>query len=167
MDQALQELIDKQAIRAVVLTYCRGIDRLDFDLVRSAYHPDAIDHHTGFDGTIDEYIAWATTKLSAIGGTMHHIGNHLVELHGDHAISEAYSMSTHWGARRHRNDQLHQWCAVHRPHGAARRPLGDQGEMGRTRVDSLGRGPLRQPRRAWSAWASRCLGSADSITTNP
>ena len=47
--------------------------------------------------TIDEYIAWATTKLSAIGGTMHHIGNHLVELHGDHAISEAYSMSTHWG----------------------------------------------------------------------
>ncbi|BBE47977.1 MULTISPECIES: nuclear transport factor 2 family protein [Rhodococcus] len=97
MDQALQDLIDKQAIREVVLTYCRGIDRLDFDLVRSAYHPDAIDHHTGFDGTIDEYIAWATTKLSAIGGTMHHIGNHLVELHGDHAISEAYSMSTHWG----------------------------------------------------------------------
>lgn len=97
MDRALQDLIDKQAIREVVLTYCRGIDRLDFDLVRSAYHPDAIDHHTGFDGNIDEYIAWVTPKLSAIGGTMHHIGNHLVELHGDHAISEAYSMSTHWG----------------------------------------------------------------------
>ncbi|MER2157629.1 nuclear transport factor 2 family protein, partial [Rhodococcus sp. (in: high G+C Gram-positive bacteria)] len=42
MDRALQDLIDKQAIREVVLTYCRGIDRLDFDLVRSAYHPDAI-----------------------------------------------------------------------------------------------------------------------------
>lgn len=96
MDRALQDLIDKQAIREVVLTYCRGIDRLDFDLVRSAYHPDAIDHHTGFDGNIDEYIAWVTPKLSAIGGTMHHIGNHLVELHGDQAISEAYSMSTHW-----------------------------------------------------------------------
>ncbi len=67
MDRALQDLIDKQAIREVVLTYCRGIDRLDFDLVRSAYHPDAIDHHTGFDGNIDEYIAWVTPKLSAIG----------------------------------------------------------------------------------------------------
>ena len=30
MDRALQDLIDKQAIREVVLTYCRGIDRLDF-----------------------------------------------------------------------------------------------------------------------------------------
>ncbi|MDN5546610.1 MAG: nuclear transport factor 2 family protein, partial [Rhodococcus sp. (in: high G+C Gram-positive bacteria)] len=85
MDRALQDLIDKQAIREVVLTYCRGIDRLDFDLVRSAYHPDAIDHHTGFDGNIDEYIAWVTPKLSAIGCTMHHIGNHLVERHGDQA----------------------------------------------------------------------------------
>ena len=97
MDQSLQDLLDKQAIREVVMTYARGIDRLDFDLVRSAYHPDAIDHHTGFEGNIDEYIAWVKPKLSVIGGTMHHIGNHLVELHGDHAISEAYSMSTHWG----------------------------------------------------------------------
>ena len=97
MDRTRQELLDKQAICEVVLTYCRGIDRLDFDLVRSAYHPDAIDHHTGFDGNIEEYIAWVTPKLTAIGGTMHHIGNHLVELHGDDAISEAYSTATHWG----------------------------------------------------------------------
>lgn len=98
MTDALQELLHKQAIYEVVLRYCRGIDRLDFDLVRAAYHPDGIDHHTGFDGTVDEFIEWVRPKLRTLGGTMHHIGNRLVELHGDRAISESYSTAAHWGA---------------------------------------------------------------------
>lgn len=98
MADALEKLLHKQAIYEVVMRYCRGIDRLDFDLLRSAYHPDGIDHHTGFDGTVDEFIAWLGPKLPALGGTMHHIGNHLVELHGDLAISESYCMATHWSA---------------------------------------------------------------------
>lgn len=89
---------DRQQIREVVLRYCRGIDRLQFDLVRAAFHPDGIDHHTGFDGTVDEYLAWVEPKLRARdGGTMHLIGNHLVDLYGDEAISEAYGTSVHWG----------------------------------------------------------------------
>lgn len=96
-DTAIAELLDKQAIYEVVMRYCRGIDRLDFDLVRDAYHPDAIDHHTGFDGNVDDFITWVEPKLRAIGGTMHHIGNHLVELHGDFAVSESYSTAAHWG----------------------------------------------------------------------
>ncbi|MDG3011664.1 nuclear transport factor 2 family protein [Rhodococcus sp. D2-41] len=92
-----RELLDRQAIHDVVLRYCRGIDRLDFDLVRSCYHPDAIDHHTGFDGSVDDYIAWVRPKLETLGGTMHHVGNHLVELFGDVAIAETYSMNVHWG----------------------------------------------------------------------
>ncbi|MFD6860349.1 nuclear transport factor 2 family protein [Rhodococcus sp. NPDC060086] len=95
--RALQDLLDKQDIREVVLRYCRGIDRLDFDLVRDCYHLDGIDHHTGFDGNVDEYIAWVKPRLELLGGTMHHVGNHLVELFGDVAISEAYSTNTHWG----------------------------------------------------------------------
>ena len=94
---ALDELLDKQAIYEVVMRYCRGIDRLDFDLVRGAYHPDGIDHHTGFDGGVEEYIAWVRPKLELLGGTMHHVGNHLVELYDDCAISESYSTNVHWG----------------------------------------------------------------------
>lgn len=91
------ELLVRQRIHEVVLRYCRGVDRLDFDLVRSAYHPDGVDHHTGFDGTVDEYIAWVSAALVRFRGTMHLLGNHLVELRGDHAIAETYGMSTHWG----------------------------------------------------------------------
>ena len=42
-DSQLQELLDKQALYEVVARYCRGVDRADEELVRSAYHPDAIE----------------------------------------------------------------------------------------------------------------------------
>lgn len=95
--RALRELLDRQQIHDVVLRYCRGIDRLDFDLVRSCYHPDGIDHHTGFDGTVDEYVAWVQPRLELLGGTMHQVGNHRVDLFGDTAVSETYSTNVHWG----------------------------------------------------------------------
>ncbi|MEV5647338.1 nuclear transport factor 2 family protein [Nocardia sp. NPDC052254] len=98
MDEARSEWSDRRQIHDVVLRYCRGIDRLDFDLVRSAYHPDAVDHHTGFDGTVDDYLAWVEPKLRArTGATMHIVANHLVDLFGDTAISETYGTSVHWG----------------------------------------------------------------------
>jgi hypothetical protein len=93
----LRELADKQAIREAVLRYCRGIDRLDLDLVRSTYHPDGIDHHTGFDGTVDEFVAWVGPALRHLDGTMHVVGNHLAEVVGDVAVAETYGTAVHWG----------------------------------------------------------------------
>lgn len=94
---AVEDLLDKQAIGEVVLGYCRGIDRLDLDLVRSAYHCDGVDHHTGFDGTIDEYLVWVADALRRLAGTMHLVGNQLIELHGEVALSETYGTAVHWG----------------------------------------------------------------------
>lgn len=88
---------DREQIHRVVLQYCRGIDRLDMELVRAAYHPGGVDHHTGFDGTVDEYIEWVSAALRRLDGTMHIVGNHLVELHGDAAVAETYGTAVHWG----------------------------------------------------------------------
>jgi SnoaL-like domain len=90
-------LVDKQEIAEVVLRYCRGVDRLDFELVRSCYHDDAVDHHTGFDGDADSYVAWLRQLLPRLSGTMHLIGNLLVEVDGDRARSESYGTAHHWG----------------------------------------------------------------------
>ncbi|MEU6660333.1 nuclear transport factor 2 family protein [Streptomyces sp. NPDC046821] len=94
------ELSDRQQIHDVVLRYCRGIDRLDLDLVRSAYHPDGVDHHTGFSGPVDAYVAWVEPLLRRFDGTQHIIGNHYVELFGDgdHAVAETYGTAVHWGS---------------------------------------------------------------------
>jgi len=66
-------------IRRVLLRYVRGIDRLDLDLVRGCYHPDATDAHGSFGGTVDEFVVWVERVLRRYDATMHVLGNPLVE----------------------------------------------------------------------------------------
>jgi hypothetical protein len=41
------------------MTYSRGIDRLDRELLMSVYHEDAIDDHGVFVGNREEFADWA------------------------------------------------------------------------------------------------------------
>lgn len=95
-DPAIQELLDKQAIREAVMRYCRGVDRCDADLIRSAYHPDARDEqaaatHTG--ETIGRYLAGALPKIMA--ATNHNVGTQNIEIDGDQAAVETYMQGNH------------------------------------------------------------------------
>ena len=92
---------DIEAVRTVVLRYCRGIDRRDLELVRDCYHPDATDDHgRAFSGTRDEFVAWVARVLERYEGTMHTVSNQLVELGpgGDTAECESYGVAYHWGS---------------------------------------------------------------------
>lgn len=90
-------LTDRTLIHDLVLRYCRGVDRLDLDLVRDVYHSGGIDHHTGFDGPVEEFIRWVGPKLRSFDGTMHLVANHLVEFAGPRAVAETYGTAVHWG----------------------------------------------------------------------
>ncbi len=95
-DPALQALLDERAIRDVILRYCRGIDRMDRDLVRSCYHAGATDSHGSFTGTVDEFIEWVWRVLLRYTSTMHFVGNMLVEPDGDdRARVETYGVAFH------------------------------------------------------------------------
>ena len=50
--QILSELADREAIRECLYRYSRGVDRLDADMLRTAYWPDCIDDHMGFVGNV-------------------------------------------------------------------------------------------------------------------
>jgi hypothetical protein len=87
---------DELAIRSSVLRYCRGIDRMDSELVRSCYHPDATDSHGSFEGGVDEYLVWVWRLLKRYSMTMHYIANQLVEPFGEgRARCESYGMALH------------------------------------------------------------------------
>lgn len=93
---ALRELLDKQAITETVLRYFRGVDRLDDELVRSCFHPDATDEHGSFSGGRDELIEWSFGLLRRYDSTFHHAGNILVELiDADRARCETYGIAHH------------------------------------------------------------------------
>jgi len=90
----VERLVAIEAIREVVLRYCRGLDRLDIDLLRSAYQPGAIDDHGVFVGDAAEFCERVLASHRRYEATLHCVLNHLVELEGpDDARGEAYVMA--------------------------------------------------------------------------
>ena len=140
----MQELVDRQAIIDVVLRYCRGIDRLDLELVRDCYHPDATDEHGTFTGTRDEYVDWVAGVLTRFTGTMHVVANQLVELDGDDARAARRTASRTTGAIRPTTTRRNFTTGFRYVDRFARRD-------GEWRIAAPGRGArvdARRPRRA-------------------
>ena len=92
----VQRLRDHEAIRQAMYAYARGVDRGDADLLEPAFHDDAEDDHGNFRGTKADALA-ALAKSAANPATtasVHHLGNILIDLHGDTANVETYFMAS-------------------------------------------------------------------------
>ena len=97
-DAGWDDLMAERAIERVLLRYCRGIDRMDRDLVRSCYHADAIDDHGNFRGGVDDFLTWVWGLLGRYRTTMHFLGNRLIERdpgEPDVARVETYGIAFH------------------------------------------------------------------------
>jgi ketosteroid isomerase-like protein len=95
-DAAVQDLLDKQAIREATMRYCRGADRLDAELLCSAYHPDALDEHPGSTYTGTDIGPRLTAELrERFRLTSHSTTTQTIEVHGDVAAAESYSTGRH------------------------------------------------------------------------
>jgi ketosteroid isomerase-like protein len=95
-DPAVQEMLDKQAIREAIMRYCRGADRCDPEMVSSAYHPDAVDERPG-EGFTGQTVGGGLVKSlrETMQSTSHQIGTQLIEVAGDTAVCESYSTGQH------------------------------------------------------------------------
>jgi ketosteroid isomerase-like protein len=95
-DPELQERLDVEAIRDALMRYCRGVDRLDADVISSVYHPDAHDDHVGRVFTGEDVgqglVDWMAETMVK---TSHNITTSNVDVSGDTAASEAYTTSMH------------------------------------------------------------------------
>jgi len=90
LEEKLRAMVDRDDIRQVILRYCRGMDRLDLDLIRSCYFDDAIDDHGRFVGKAEDFIQWATTATAHFPMQQHAVLNHVCDLDGDDAYTETY-----------------------------------------------------------------------------
>lgn len=97
----LARLTAYMEIRQTLARYCRGVDRRDAALLKTAYHPDATDDHGNFKGSGHDFADWIVNLLPELGFgyTTHQITNVLVKLADDvqSAAVETYYASFHPG----------------------------------------------------------------------
>ena len=94
MTKTIEDVVAEAAIKDVHIRYCRANDRRDEELMRSCFHPDAvIELHEPLN--VDAFIALGREILSMYAQTWHNTGNQLVEVAGDAAWVEHYTISTH------------------------------------------------------------------------
>jgi len=95
-ENQLRALQDRQDIQHLLTRYARAIDRLDIELLKSLYHPDARDDHASFKGTAQEFAEHAIGFLrDAFVTTMHHVTHSHINVVGDEAAAESYYYAYH------------------------------------------------------------------------
>jgi hypothetical protein len=82
---------DRRETEDCPLRYVRGVDRRNWDLMRSAYHPDAHDDHGNYKGGVDGFIESLIARHATIEQSMHVVSNLTIEFAGpDNALAESY-----------------------------------------------------------------------------
>lgn len=90
------ELLDREQIKESIYTYCHGVDRENWAKVKALFVPDAGFTFGPFDGSIDEFIGFGTDTIAQMDGTLHTIGNILIDFSsGSEANSEAAFVAYH------------------------------------------------------------------------
>ena len=95
---AVQRLLDKQAIAEVLYRRARAGDRADAELAHTCYHPGATERHGEFDGEAADFIDRVSFTRPREGnpmkGMLHVVTNVLVDFKGpDEAFVEAYHVA--------------------------------------------------------------------------
>jgi hypothetical protein len=89
----VERLLDRQEIVDCTLRYTRGVDRLDEELYRSAFHEDAIDFHGAEPLTPDQFLEWFLPQQEGRDATQHYVLNHVIDIDGDTAHGETYFLA--------------------------------------------------------------------------
>lgn len=106
-EEKLGQLMAREAIRDCLYRYCRGIDRADEAMLRSAYWPDGTDCHGGYNGSAEGFVDWAMKALPHIERGIHQVQNILIEFRDGGAAVESY-----WSAIQRQPDaegKIRQW----------------------------------------------------------
>jgi hypothetical protein len=92
----IDRLKSLEAIRDCIQRVCRGIDRLDADILRSAFHLGAkIDMGKIYQGDVDGWIPAAVAHQKSQSQRQHMPGSIRIRIDGDEAVAETYELDRH------------------------------------------------------------------------
>jgi len=85
---------DRLAIHRTLLQYCRGVDRHDLDLIKSAFHSDAeANHGAALRGNAWEIWVRLFREPERTLSSQHHLTNEYIDVKGDVAYGETYFLA--------------------------------------------------------------------------
>ncbi|MFT3972106.1 MAG: nuclear transport factor 2 family protein [Amaricoccus sp.] len=91
LEDQVRELVAESRIRQAMCRYARGVDRMDPDLIRSAFHDDGWDDHGPFRGNVEGLVDWVMRRHVHLPNAVHFLGNCSIEFAGpDVALVESY-----------------------------------------------------------------------------
>jgi hypothetical protein len=91
----LSSLVDREGIRDRIIRLARGEDRRDAKAIGAAFWPEATTDFGIFAGSFDEYLAWVVPGAPGIPVTQHVLGQTLIDLKGEVALTETHVTAYH------------------------------------------------------------------------
>ncbi|BBY14031.1 nuclear transport factor 2 family protein [Mycobacterium marseillense] len=97
VDEARLELmLARDELHALVTSYCRAVDRADYEGLREMYHPDATDSHGSFStGGVEQFIAQLQAAEPYVRVSQHNITRTNFVIEGQRARGEIYCLVFH------------------------------------------------------------------------
>ena len=92
-EPVIQELLDRIAIRDVMIRYARGLDRRDFGLVASCFISDAFAEYGDNKNTgLEDIVSRLRRSVSRFQSSTHFMGDQSVELRDDTTEVQTYAI---------------------------------------------------------------------------
>jgi SnoaL-like domain len=94
LEDKVRQLVDRQEILDCMHRYARGVDRMDAELMQSAFFEDALDCHGPLTQSPAQFVDWWFPAQGSREATQHFIANHFADIDGDQAHAETYFIVT-------------------------------------------------------------------------
>ncbi|OBA57580.1 DUF4440 domain-containing protein [Mycobacterium sp. 1100029.7] len=89
-------MLARDELQALVMAYCRAVDRADYQTLRGLYHPDATDAHGEFSsGGVEQFIAQLQAAEPYLRVSQHNITTTNFVIDGQSARGEIYCLVFH------------------------------------------------------------------------
>ena len=79
----IEKLIAKDKIKTQLALYCQGIDQRDWSLVRSCFGEGHHHKHGPFEGSLEDFIGFASNTISHLEVSHHSISNFIITISDD------------------------------------------------------------------------------------
>ena len=95
LEAEVRDLCARRDISEAIHNYARGLDRLDPETQRLAFHDDAEVDAGISQGNAAEFVAFCQQFLGEMDGTHHMLGQSQIKIDGTRASSETYFQAWH------------------------------------------------------------------------